>query len=357
MKRRRILAALLLFCALFCRMSAAEDTHYISLFIGDGAYARDEVLPFIESGGRMLVPLDAFAQFSQITLTADENLAACLLHANDGRFLSFSLAGGECIDEQGVTRSVGIFRYGDGYYIEPALAAEKFGLTFTTAYAQNGKLCARLCDGSETLSFDELLALYAVRQDDRPPLSFTIPARKTVGGVFMHPIFLRPSVTDVPKLLTLAGAHATTFALSPAEIRRFAAVLPDIYGAGHAVAYYMPEGADRTAFAAEMEEANRFLFELLGQSVRVYISTALYKDIPRIDGYFAKSCRMHLLSEDLSSSRMVEMVLHDSPSFNVYNFSLATDGDARSSYAAFFAEFDKTKDLRSMPLGIAAAIQ
>lgn len=357
MKRRRILAALLLFCALFCRMHAAEDTHYISLFIGDGAYARDEVLPFIESGGRMLVPLDAFAEFPQITLTEDAALAALLLQAGDGRFLSFSLAGGECLDGQGQTRPVGIYRYGDGYYIEPDLAAEEFGLTFTTAYAQNGKLCARLCDGTETLSFDELLALYAVRQDDRPPLAFTIPARKTVSGVFMHPIFLRPSVTDVQKLLALAGSHATTFALSPTDIRKFASALPEIYGAGHTVAYYMPEGADATAFAAEMEEANRFLFSLLGKTARVYISTALYKDVPRIGGYFAKSCRMHLLSEDLASSRMVDMVLHDSPSFDVYNFSLATDADARAGYAAFFAEFDKTASLRSMPLGVAAATQ
>lgn len=355
MKRR--IAALLLLCTFLCLCPAAGETHYISLFVNDSAYARDEVLPFIESGGKTLVPLDAFDAFAALTVTEDEALSALLLAGEDGRFLSFSLASGVCLDETGARQSVSVYRYGDGYYIEPTLPTEKFGLSFSTAYAQNGRLCARLCDGGETLSFEELLALYAVRGDDRPALSFTIPARKTLGGVFMHPVFLRPSVGDVPRLLALAGRHAATFAVSPADVRKFADVLPDICGGGHEIAYYMPEDANAAAFKTEMENANRFLFTLLGKTVRVYISTALYKDIPRIDGYFAKSCRMHLLAEDLASERMVDMALHDSPAFNVYNFSLATDGEARARYAAFFAEFDKTENLRSMPLGIAAAVQ
>ena len=354
---RRLIAFALLFCACLCVLSAAEDTHYISLFINDGAYARDEILPFIESDGKYLVPLDAFDALDALSVTQNDALAAVLLQSEDGKFLSFSLQNGQCLDERGQKREVTVYRYGDGYYIEPDFAAEKFDLSFATAYAQNGKLCARLCDGKEALTFDELLNLYAVHRDNRPTLAFTIPARKTVSGVFMHPIFLRPSVTDVQKLLALAGRHGTTFALSPADVRKFAAVLPDILGAGHAISYYMPEGESGTAFAAEMEESNRFLFSLLGVTVRTYVSPALYKDIPKIDGYFAKSCRMHLLSEDLASERMVQMVLHDSPSFDVYNFSLATDAAARAEYAAFFAEFDKTENLRSMPLGIAAATQ
>ena len=99
-----------------------------------------------------------------------------------------------------------------------------------------------------------------------------------------------------------------------------------------------------------MEHANAQLFPLLGKTVRVYISTEAYGDIPSIAGYYKKSCRMHLVADDLRNERVLRLTLNDSPMLGIYNFSLASDRETRLFYNEFFKKFDATEGLRSMPV-------
>ena len=345
----------LLSCLLFLLGASAADR--ASLFLGDSAWEEDSLLPFIEAEGKQLVPVSAFGAFSGITVTLSETLGSLLLEGTDG-YLSYNLNFGTCLDEGGSVTDAEIYRYGGELYLAPEPTCEKFGLRFETEYASDGYLAARLTDGSETLSFKELLSMY--RESGEEPLPYLYnPTGRTVGGTIMHPILLIPAVANVGNLLPLLDGHPTTFAIAPQDIKKYVSVIPGIYAAGHTVAYYM-DAADfdvPQVFLAEMESANEYLFALLGKTVRIYISTEAYKSIPPLDGYFAKSCRMNLVADDLRNDRMVNMTLYQSPLFGIYNFSLTSDRETRLFYDEFFRKFDEADGLCSMTVTESSSVQ
>lgn len=339
---------ILLSCLLFLLCPSAADR--ASLFIGDSAWEDDSLLPFIEADGKQLVPVSAFGSFSGITLTLSETFGSLLVEGESG-YLSYNLNYGTCLDENGNVSAAEIYRYGGELYLAPEVICEKFGLRFETEYASDGYLAARLTDGSEALTFKELLSMYAESGEEPMPYLYN-PTGRTMGGTFLHPILLIPSVANIGNLLLLLEERPTTFALAPQDIQKYSSVIPGIYAAGHTIAYYMDASDfdDPEAFLAKMESANEFLFALLGKTSRVYISTEAYKSIPQFDGYFAKSCRINLVADDLHNERMLNLTLRQSPLFGIYNFSLTSDRETRLFYDEFFQAFDATEGLRSMTI-------
>lgn len=354
MQKRILRLFCLLFACLLCLTAGAAKRP--SLFLGDGVWAEDALLPLLETESGVRIPAAAFAKMG-VTVTYAETLGSLLLEKEDA-YLSYNLQFGRVLDESGSITDATVYRYGGALYLAPEAVCEKFALTFETTYAADGYLAARLTNGTETLSFHELLSLHT--EDAAAPLPYLYnPTGKTVGGTFLYPMLLRPTVAVVPTLLRAVGTHSMTFVLSPEDLQGHLANLPAIYAAGHTVAYYM-DGTDRAdpeRFAAEMAEANDLLFSLVGKTVRVYVSTEIYNTIPDIEGYRKKSCRMHLVSDDLSSERMIDMALTQSPSFGVYNFSIAADRETRQYYAAFFRRLDAYTHLRPMTVTESSATQ
>lgn len=342
---KRILCALLSCLLLLLSASAAERA---SLFLGDVAWEDDSLLPFIEADGKQLIPVSAFDAFAGITVTFSETLGSLLIEGT-GTYLSYNLNFGTCLSEDGSIRETTVYRYGGELYLVPEPICEKFGLTFETEYAADGYLAARLTDGSETLTFGELLSIYTESSEKALPYLYN-PTGRTVGGLFMYPILLIPAVANIGSLLALLENHPVTFALAPSDLQKYAAVIPGIYAAGHTIAYYMDASdfEDPAAFLAAMESANEFLFSLLGKTCRVYISTESYKNIPDLDGYYKKSCRMNLVGTDLRSDRIISITILQSPDFGFYNFSLASDRETRLFYDDFLKKFDAAEGRRSM---------
>ena len=357
--KRLLRAAALFLAALLCILPMTAAGH-ATLYVGDSAYHGDSLSPFIESDGKQLVPLAAFGEFDALTLTVSESLGSFLLEGADNVWLSVSLNRGESLDETGEVHRIALYRYNGELYVEPTAICEKFRLSFETVYAADGYLRARLTDGSETLTFPELLAAYETTGSSTgAPVSLDTITGRTMDGTFLHPIFLDPRADAVEGIVRLSGRHDATFAIDPASITAYTDVLPLICASGHTIAYYADADAlaSPITFAAEMRAANDFLFTLLGKTTRIYVSTAPAADMPAIDGYFGKSCRMNLVAEDLSSERMTNMVLAESPNYGIFNFSLSTDADSRALYRGFFRKFDTYPALRAMPLTEAAAAQ
>ncbi len=354
-KRISRLFCLLLVCLLCLPIGSAEYTRP-SLFLGDGVWAEDALLPFLEIEDGMLVPAAAFSELG-IAVTYSETLGSLLLE-KENVYLSYNLQFGRVLDESGKITEATVYRYGGALYLAPEPVCAKFGLAFETTYAADGYLAARISVGGETLSFHDLLSLHT--EDTKTPLPYLYnPTGKTVGGTFMYPMILRPTATVIPTLLRSLGTHSVTFVLSPDDLDSYLAALPAIYAAGHTVAYYMDGGdrADPERFASEMATANDLLFSLVGKTARVYVSTEIYSTIPKIEGYQGKSCRMHLVVDDLSSDRMIDIALSQSPSFGVYNFSIASDRETRQHYGKFFRRFDTYTHLRSMSVTESSATQ
>lgn len=350
----RNILGVLLSCLLFLLCPSAAERS--SLFIRDSAWENDSLLPFLEADDKQLVPISAFDTFESITVTLSETLGS-LLVADENGYLSYNLNFGTCLDESGSITQTTVYRYGGELYVSPEPICEKFGLSFQTTYASDGFLAARLTDGSETLTFNELLSLYTDSEKAALPYLYN-PTGRTVGGTFMYPVLLIPAVANIGNLLPLLDTHSVTFALSPSDISKYASVLPGIYAGGHTVAYYMDvSDFDAPAeFLAKMEEANDILFALTGKTSRIYISTEPYASIPRFDNYYSKSCRMNLIGEDLRTERIVYITL-EAPSFSVFNFSLASDRESRLLYERFFQRFDARTDYRSMPMTESSPIQ
>ena len=344
---KRILCGALLCLLLLLHASATDRA---SLFIRDGAWENDSLLPFIEADGKKLLPVSAFGAFEQLTLTESATLGSLLIESEDG-FLSYNLNFGTCLSEDGTVKGTAIYRYGGELYLAPEPICEKFGLSFETMYASDGYLAARLTDGSETLAFGELLSLYVDSQKQALPYLYN-PTGRTVGGVFMYPVLPLPAVANIGDLLALLERHPMTFAISPKDITQYAGVVPAIYAAGHTLVYYM-NSADLSApaeYLAAMESANRYLFALLGKTVRVYVSTENLLEMPVFDGYYKKSCPMILVADDLRNDRIVRITLYESPTYGIYNFALASDRETRFFYNDFLKKFDAISELRSMPM-------
>lgn len=350
MKKTFFAAAVLTALLLICLIPAAASER-ATLYINDAEWEDDSILPFIESEGKTLVPAVAFAQFSGIELTQSDVLGSLLIESEE-HYLSFNLNFGTCLDEEGTVLSCGIFRYGGQIYLEPDTVCEKFGLEFETAFAPDGYLTARLTDGSETTDFETLLSSHADDAKTSIPYLYN-PTGKTAAGSFVHPIMLIPSAANIEEAVKLLGKNGVSFAVSPAEIKQYAAVIPKIYSSGHTLVYYMDAGSDTDTalFKEQMDEANKYLFSLVGKVSRIYVSTDKYQNIPKIDGYFAKSCRLHLVVDDLKNDRMINTALYTNPIGGSFNFSLTSDRATRSYYSYFFSRLAAFKTLRSMPLG------
>ncbi len=349
--KNRIIAAFLSLIMLFAACAiAVSASDRATLFVGDREWEDDSLLPFIETEGKMLLPASCFASFAKISITRSDTLGS-LLFERDGKFLSYNLNFGTVLDESGVVSKVGIFRYGGEIYLEPHPICEKFDLGFETAFAPDGYLAARITNGEELSLFDDLLDAYSeIGKQDLPYLYN--PTGKTVAGSFMHPLILVPTFANMALVLDSIDSHRLTFAISPADIEGYAKIIPQIYAKGHAFVYYMDISVDTDTakFRSEMDAANRFLFSLTGKTSRVYVSADAYDRIPKIDGYFAKSCSIHLVVDDLRNNSMINFALYDSPNRGVFNFSIASDKQTRSYYTYFFNQFDRFEALRSMPM-------
>ncbi len=361
MKKRSLALLLAFFLALSLLPGLHAADSHISLFIGDGIWEGDARAPFIESGGLRLIPVSALGALPGMEITVSERLGSVLIERGE-TYLSINLESGTALESDGSISEHPIYRYGGELYILPDKVCGVFGLTFETAYAADGFLSARLGDGTELLSFEELLSVYSGISEGAESVFLSVPSGRTASGVFMHPVLLMPTAGSVGALCEALGAHRATFALAPDDVEKYASALPAIYAAGHTVAWYMDSAyvlGERPlkTFIDEMTQANTYLFALLGKTARVYVSIELYAVVPEIDGYYKKSCRINLIAEDLENERVVNMTLYDSPMYGIYNFSLSGDYDSRRLYADFFRKFDAYTTLVSMPLSEAAAGQ
>ena len=320
-----------------------------SLFIGDGEWENDSLLPFIETEGKKLVPAAAFASIDGISTEFSETLGSLLISSGD-RFLSYNLNFGSCLDESGKVTKTDIYSYGGEIYLDPTLVCEKFSLKFETSFAPDGYLAARISDGIAEMEFSELLSLYTPSKEQELPFLYN-PEGKTVEGRFVYPFILIPTPSNTGAIISLLGGHELTVAIRPSEISSYAEYLADVYASGHTVAFYMSasDAEDVAAFKKEMDSANELLFAVVGKTSRTYICTEVYGDTEPIDGYFKKACAMNLVSYDLLNEREISLTLNDMPAAGRVNFTLASDSYSRSNYLAFFRQFNRFEMLRSMP--------
>lgn len=329
--------------------SAGATGKRASLFIGDDEWEQDSLLPFIETEGKKLVPAEAFGEFEGVSIELSEMLGSLLIKGED-KYLSYNLNFGSCIDENGNVTKTNIYSYGGEIYLDPALVCEKFSLKFETEFASDGYLAARISDGSEQMTFSELLSIYTQGAGQELPFLYN-PEGKTVEGRFVYPFIQLPAASNIGAIVSLASERKLTFALPPSEIDTYADTIPEIYAAGHTVAFYMSE-ADMEApdeFKNMMDKANEFLFSFVGKTVRIYICAESYAALPEIDGYFKKVCTMNLVSYDLVNDRVVGITLNDMPAVGKVNFTVASDSSSRARYLAFFRQFNRFEMLRSMP--------
>lgn len=357
MKNRIIAAFLSLTLLLAVCITSVSAADRATLFVGDREWEDDSLLPFIETEEKTLLPASCFASLGEISITRSDALGSLLFERGD-KFLSYNLNFGTVLDENGAVSDVSIYRYGGEIYLEPYPICEKFDLKFETAFAPDGYLAARITNGDDLSSFNDLLGAYSEISEQELPYLYN-PTGKTVAGSFMHPILLVPTFANMELVLDTVTAHRITFAISPSDIEGYAKIIPEIYAKGHTLVYYMDISIDTdiAKFRAEMDAANRFLFSLTGKTSRVYVSVDAPESIPKIDGYFAKSCSIHLVVDDLRNNSMINFALYDSPNRGVFNFSLASDRQTRSYYPYFFNQFDRFEALRSMPMTESSSIQ
>ena len=131
-----------------------------TLFRNDEPWYKDAVEPLILRDGVPYVPAEFFAMFKDVSCTfpTEGNL---LLAGRDG-YVSILLQDGSSAVNGDIGQTVGVFRDGSVYYVEAEPVCAVTGLSVRLQERENGDVIARITDGNQRLSMEQLLAAYEV---------------------------------------------------------------------------------------------------------------------------------------------------------------------------------------------------
>lgn len=285
------------------------------LFYNDNTWSREDRCPLKIIEGEYYVPLVLFAQLDDTKVRVNNNLNSFVVSHGD-YYVSFDATTGIAINEEGeylyaVTYTLD---YGERYI--PAIFACKYldyGYeVFTNKYS--GKTALRITDGSENLSFDELLEKYnpKILSEEKPvdTTSETTTAKdstsvttkteqqnpqKILGNRIIY-LTIDGGITNytgaVLDTLSAYGYKATFF-IDKDDITDYPLTLARIISDGHKLGI-RPNTADVSAYAdiqsfiKELDETNELLYRVYKTKTRTVRPDALaYNNSSLVSGLYS----------------------------------------------------------------------
>lgn len=259
-----------------------------TLYVNDEPWHKDNVYKMEIIIGEYYVPISLFESFDGYEVTINRTKTEFMINdTRSERYISFNtgidadnhLA--QTYDKSGI--SLKTYRlYGGEIYVPVDLVADTMGLEWTvfTSVAKENVVAVRVCDGTQTQTFADLLRVY-------DPAMLTMPVTETTVTVPEETTVSEPQVDTEKRIIYL------TFEDCPNEYTEKILDILDEYGyravfflegnalvdytdtvirmvaAGHSVGLHTMTGdeakfeADIASFTAELAEENELLMRIL----------------------------------------------------------------------------------------------
>lgn len=263
-----LLLAAVIFCATFAffTVGTQADNTLTMLYVNDEVWYKTGIYP-LRVYHSTYVPISIFEQIKGVTVSFYANNTAMIMRSKD-LFISFDVNRGSAMSSNN-ERFYFPTRLVDGERYLPLLTTcEQLKLQCETYESKvDGSISVRICDGSQTKTFEELIAKYnpgALEREETTP-----PATETT--VYIDPVenpafFAVDGIANggrIDALMKLCDEYAVSgaFFVRPAELEAYPERVLSLLAGGHSIGFLVEaEGALdalREANAALMRRYHR----------------------------------------------------------------------------------------------------
>lgn len=263
-----VLAAAIFFCALFTLATRADDTAP-TLYVNDEVWYKTGIFP-LRVYHSVHVPISIFEQIRGVSVTFYDNNTVMISRSN-GQFISF-----DCSKDMGMTQDnerfyVKTYLENNERYVPLITTCKALGLEQETYRSQvDGSTSVRICDGTQTKTFTELL-----QRHNPGALAAVTTETATETTTYLNPVdnavFLSidglGDGSRIGAMLDLFEEYGVTaaFFITPAELETYPDTVLSILAAGHTIGFLVELDGALEALA----DANASLMHRFKQTTRL----------------------------------------------------------------------------------------
>lgn len=266
-----LLAGAILFCAFFSLITRADDS-LPTLYCNDEVWYKATIVP-LRIYHSVYVPISVFEQLEGVTVTFYERNNTAMISRSDTLYISFDFNRNSASVNENERFYLMTYTEGGERYVPLVTTCEYLDLQWEThTSVLDGSISARICDGKQTKTFEELLRRYnpAALDGKTDPPETTAPSQPIDPAE--NALFLTvDSLGDgerIPALLDLLeefGVKAAFF-ITPDELVGRENLVLSILAGGHTLGFLVEKAGAADALA----EANARLMARFKLTTRLY---------------------------------------------------------------------------------------
>ena len=257
-----VLMAAIFFCVLFTLAARADETAP-TLYVNDEVWYKTGIFP-LRVYHSVHVPISIFEQIRGVSVTFYDNNTVMISRSN-GQFISF-----DCSRDMGMTQDnerfyVKTYLENNERYVPLITTCKALGLEQETYRSKvDDSISVRICDGTQTKTFEELLQRY-----NPGALAAVTTTATTETTTYLDPVnnaaFLSidglGDGSRIASMLNLFEEYGVTaaFYITPEELETYPDTVLSIIAAGHTIGFLVElDGVLDTLAAANQSLMHRF---------------------------------------------------------------------------------------------------
>ncbi|MBQ2767845.1 MAG: polysaccharide deacetylase family protein [Clostridia bacterium] len=274
-KRCGILVLVLMLAVLFCTLfslATRADSSLPTLYCNDEVWYKAKIVP-LRIYHSVYVPISVFEQIEGVTVTFYERNNTAMIYRSESQYISFDFNRNSASVQENERFYLMTYEEDNERYVPLVTTCEYLDLqceTYTSAL--DGSISARICDGRQTKTFEELLRRY-----NPAALDGDIDTSGT-GDITSIPVsgervvFLTiDGLGDgdrIPALLDLFEEYSikVTFFITPQELTEQEETVLSILAGGHTLGFLV----ERDSAEEELAAANARLMLRFKRTTRLY---------------------------------------------------------------------------------------
>ena len=266
-----LLAGAVLFCTFFSLITRADDS-LPTLYCNDEVWYKATIVP-LRIYHSVYVPISVFEQLEGVTVTLYERNNTAMISRSDTLYISFDFTRNSASVRENERFYLMTYTEGEERYVPLVTTCEYLDLQWEThTSVLDGSISARICDGRQNKTFEELLRRYnpAALDGKTEPPETTAPDQPIdpVGSTLFLTVDGLGDGGRIPALLDLLEEFdvKAAFFITSTELVEKENLVLSILAGGHTLGLLVSEeGA-----AAELAEANQRLMERFKLTSRLY---------------------------------------------------------------------------------------
>ena len=266
-----LLAGAVLFCTFFSLITRADDS-LPTLYCNDEVWYKATIVP-LRIYHSVYVPISVFEQLEGVTVTFYERNNTAMISRSDTLYISFDFTRNSASVKENERFYLMTYTEGGERYVPLVTTCEYLDLQWEThTSVLDGSISARICDGKQTRTFEELLRRYnpAALDGRTEPPETTAPSQPIdrVGNALFLTVDGLGDGARIPALLDLLEEFdvKAAFFITPEELAEKENLVLSILAGGHTLGFLV----EKAEAADDLAEANERLMQRFKLTTRLY---------------------------------------------------------------------------------------